>query len=134
MRTVFADTFYFLALFSPSDAGHAKATAFTSTFTGQLVTTGWVLTELADSLAATPIGRAEFLSTRDDLVADPDARIIGYDDALMEEGIQFYAQRPDKKWSLTDCISFVVMQREGLTEALTSDHHFEQAGFVALLK
>ena len=40
----------------------------------------------------------------------------------------------DKEWTLTDCISFVVMQREGITDALTADHHFEQAGFVALLK
>jgi predicted nucleic acid-binding protein len=45
-----------------------------------------------------------------------------------------YAQRLDKEWSLTDCITFAVMAREGLTDALTGDHHFEQAGFVALLK
>ena len=45
-----------------------------------------------------------------------------------------FAERPDKDWSLTDCISFVVMQEQGICEALTADHHFEQAGFVALLK
>jgi predicted nucleic acid-binding protein len=45
-----------------------------------------------------------------------------------------YRGRPDKEWSLTDCISFVVMGERSLTEALTSDHHFEQAGFTALLK
>jgi predicted nucleic acid-binding protein len=45
----------------------------------------------------------------------------------------FYESRPDKAWSLTDCISFVVMNQHGLTEALTGDHHFEQAGFTALL-
>jgi len=47
---------------------------------------------------------------------------------------RMYQRRPDKNWSLTDCISFVVMQDHGITEALTGDHHFEQAGFVALLK
>ncbi|HEV3259839.1 MAG TPA: hypothetical protein VG013_23425 [Gemmataceae bacterium] len=134
MRTVFADTYYFLALLNPSDQGHARAVTFTTTFVGRMVMTGWVLTELADALAATPQGRAEFLSTRDDLRADPDARIVPCDDVLMEEGIQLYSQRSDKAWSLTDCISFVLMQRDGITEALTGDHHFEQAGFVALLK
>lgn len=134
MKTVFADTFYFLALYNPGDQGHTKAVAFTKTFTGRMVTTGWVLTELADALASTPKGRSEFLATREDLRTDPDARIVPCEDALMEEGIQLYAMRPDKRWSLTDCISFVVMQREGITEALTADHHFEQAGFTALLK
>ena len=53
---------------------------------------------------------------------------------LWRSGIELYEQRPDKNWSLTDCISFVVMERAGVSEALTGDHHFEQAGFVALLK
>jgi predicted nucleic acid-binding protein len=48
--------------------------------------------------------------------------------------MDLYLNRPDKEWSLTDCISFVVMEREGLTDALTGDNHYEQAGFVALLK
>jgi uncharacterized protein len=134
MSAVFADTHFFLALLNPSDQWHRKAVSFTALFTGQMVTTGWVLTELADALASPQKGRAEFLSTRDDLRGDPDARIIACDDALMEEGIRLYAQRGDKKWSLTDCISFVVMHREHITEALTGDHHFEQAGLTALLK
>jgi hypothetical protein len=53
---------------------------------------------------------------------------------LLEEGLVLYESRPDKEWSLTDCISFVVMQKERIAEALTGDRHFEQAGFVALLK
>jgi predicted nucleic acid-binding protein len=53
---------------------------------------------------------------------------------LFRTGVAFYSRRPDKDWSLTDCISFVVMRDRGITEALTGDHHFEQAGFKALLK
>jgi len=53
---------------------------------------------------------------------------------LFAAGVAFYAGRPDKDWPLTDCISFVVMEREGIREALTGDRYFEQAGFVALLK
>jgi predicted nucleic acid-binding protein len=134
MKTVFADTFYFLALLNPSDQAHAKTVAFTTGSDFRLVTTGWVLTELADGLAASGRGRSEFLATLVDLQADPDAIIVPCDPALMAQGVQLYGQRLDKQWSLTDCISFVVMTRQGLTEALTADHHFGQAGFVALLK
>jgi predicted nucleic acid-binding protein len=75
-----------------------------------------------------------FIQLLADLQANPDITIVPCSDQLLRDGIQLYAQRPDKEWSLTDCISFVVMQQEGITEALTGDHHFEQAGFVALLK
>lgn len=51
-----------------------------------------------------------------------------------DQGVKLYAKRPDKDWSLTDCISFVVMRDQGITQALTGDHYFEQAGFMALLK
>ncbi|HWE02520.1 MAG TPA: PIN domain-containing protein [Tepidisphaeraceae bacterium] len=134
MRTVFADTFYFLALLSPSDQTHAKAVAFTSANTVRMVTTKWVLTEFADGLARSPRGRIEFLATLADLQMDADATIAPCVHSLMTEGVRLYGQRPDKKWSLTDCISFVVMTSAGIAEAPTGDHHFEQAGFVALLK
>jgi predicted nucleic acid-binding protein len=89
--------------------------------------------EIADALASSPRGRAEFLSTRADLLADAAVTILPCDQALLEAGIELYSQRADKQWSLTDCTSFMVMEREGIAEALTGDHHFEQAGFVALL-
>lgn len=61
-------------------------------------------------------------------------KLIPLDAALQQRGLALYAQRLDKEWSLTDCITFLVMSAEGLTDALTEDHHFEQAGFNALLK
>ena len=134
MKTVFADTFYFLALLNPSDHAHGKAVAYTSGNSFRIVTTDWIVMELADALAKSLRGRTEFVTTLADLKADDDAVIIPCERSLLEEGIQLYGQRPDKQWSLTDCISFVVMQREGVTEALTGDKHFEQAGYVALLK
>lgn len=69
-----------------------------------------------------------------DLRADTASEIVEPTVNLFDAGIAFYDARPDKQWSLTDCISFVVMDERGLTEALTGDHHFEQAGYAALLK
>ena len=65
---------------------------------------------------------------------DPATRILPADSRTFDCGLEFYEKRPDKTWSLTDCISFVVMSEEGRTEALTGDRHFEQAGFTALLR
>ena len=134
MKTVFADAFYFFALLSKTDEAHTEAVEFTRSYRGAFVTTDWVMVELADGLSATPHGRAQFLQTRDRLAAHPRTKIVKLDDSLYQAGIALYAQRPDKEWSLTDCISFVVMQRERLTDALTGDHHFIQAGITALLK
>ena len=67
------------------------------------------------------------------LRANPNITITAASAELFERGCRLYADRPDKDWSLTDCISFVVMEEKAITEALTADHHFEQAGFNALL-
>ena len=133
MTALFADTFYFIALLSPADAAHAKAVAFTRQFTGQLLTTAWVLTEIADGLIEAP-ARERFLQFYDRLRARDDITIVPCSEDLFEQGIDLFRRRLDKEWSLTDCISFVVMQRQNINEALTEDHHFEQAGFTALLK
>ena len=65
---------------------------------------------------------------------NPRFDVIGYDPAMYRAGFALFAARPDKAWHLTDCISFAVMTQRGLSEALTADHHFEQAGFRAVFK
>jgi predicted nucleic acid-binding protein len=134
MKALFADSFYFFAVVNRGDPAHAKALALSASFKGRLVTTAWALTEFADGMSRPVANRPLFLQILADLRARPDTLILPTTDQLLQDGIDFYSQRPDKELSLTDCISFVVMTREGITEALTGDHHFEQAGFVALLK
>jgi predicted nucleic acid-binding protein len=133
VKRVFADSFYFFALGNPRDPAHSRAVAFNQSFSGQLITTGWILMELGDGMVL-PSQRPIFTKLARQLRSDPDVQCFPCDDALMVAGLDLFGQRLDKEWSLTDCISFVLMQREGVTEALTGDRHFEQAGFVALLK
>ena len=133
MKPVFADTVYYLALTNPRDQYAAAATRFTAGFSGAFVTTAWVLAEVANSLARGP-DRGLFIDLYHDLANDRRVTIVPAAQDLFEQGIDLYAKRPDKEWSLTDCISFVVMQKYGLTGALTADRHFEQAGFKTLLE
>ncbi len=133
MTPQFADTFYYLALLNPDDQAHARVVALARRSSGPVVTTAWVLTEVGDAMAA-PALRPVFLDLMRSLRADPETEIVPPDPGLFERGLDLFSRRPDKARSLTDCISFVVMSEGGLTEALTGDHHFEQAGFRALLR
>ena len=133
MNTRFADTFYFLALLNPGDGAHAAARTWAADLGGRLVTTDWVIVEVADALAA-PSLRTAFLALWAEIGNHPAIEIIPAERTLLSRGIELYARRPDKQWSLTDCISFVVISDRGLAEALTGDHHFEQAGFRALMR
>ncbi len=133
MTEIFADTFYFLALLNQSDAAHEKAVEAARTLKARLVTTGWVLTELADALAD-PGNRDTCVGFIEDLGGQPKCLILPPTQELFDEGFKLYRDRSDKDWPLTDCISFWVMKERKMTEALTGDHHFEQAGFAALLK
>ena len=132
MKPVFADTFFFLAVLNRDDPWHAKAVRAHRVLRPRWITTAWVLTEVADALAA-PSFRPRFAEFHASLTANPNVRLIPATQELFERGIRLFKDRPDKAWSLTDCISFVAMQEEGVTEALTGDRHFEQAGFKALL-
>lgn len=132
MKRTFADTFYLLALFNGEDAGHERALKASAELQGNLVTTDGVLTETADALpdSANRIRCAEFI---DDLRQSLRVEIESASRHLFDAGLELYRDRPDKDWSLTDCISFVVMHQQVIDEALTGDRHFEQAGFRALL-
>jgi predicted nucleic acid-binding protein len=127
MKTVCADTFFFIAQLNPDDRAHAKTLAFARTYQGRMLTTDWVIVELADAFARPP-NRATFVALYQKLQGIKELVVVPAERALLHEGFQFYAARPDKDWSLTDCMSFVVRHREGITEALTGDHHFEQDG------
>src|SRR2546426_1065592 len=131
MEAVFADSFYFLARINRLDPGHPKAIAFSRDGRTVRVTTAWVMTEVADALAKY---RGEFARVYEEVLGNPLFRYIPPTQTLLDAGVAFYNRYDDKDWLLTDCISFVVMNDEGLTDALTADHHFEQAGFRALLK
>jgi len=132
MSPLFADTSFYVALVEPRDALHPKAVQ-ASAAAVPIVTTEYVLLELANFLSR---GRARqaYLDLVAALRSSASVVIIPSSAELFDRGSLLFADRPDKEWSLTDCISFVVMQAQGVTQALTGDHHFEQAGFTALLK
>jgi hypothetical protein len=133
MKPVFADTGFFLALINPRDQYHRSAAELNSTLSVPLITIAWVLLEFANAISASR-ARERFERVLFRLRSERDAKIVPPDLDLFDKGCELYISRSDKEWSLTDCASFVVMEREGLTDALTADRHFEQAGFRALLR
>jgi len=131
--TAFADTFALIAWLNPRDESHACVCSYLDDFSGRLLTTEWVLMELADALSS-PAARATVVEFLRAVRSDGAFEVVGYDRAVYESGFRLFASRADKGWSLTDCISFSVMSDRGLIEALTADHDFEQAGFRAVFK
>ncbi len=133
MKAVFADTFYFLALLNRRDPAHARAIAASQAADQRIVTTEFVLLELADALSKPP-QREELRAVCALLDAGENCKVIPASSGLLRRGLALYLERADKEWQLTDCISFVAMEDEGIKDALTGDRHFEQAGLVALLR
>jgi hypothetical protein len=130
---VFGDTVYFLALLNPADELHPAAVQFSRAARQPLITSEWVLTEVADALWQ-PANRSRFGQLLSILTHSPSTEIVKAESALFRRGCDLFLARRDKEWSLTDCISFIIMKDRDITEALTFDHHFEQAGFKALLR
>ena len=136
MRTVFADSGYWVALLYPRDQHHATATAVAAGL-GQvsIVTTQMVLTEAFNAMAKSGEGGRRLVAQlMEDLENDPDVEVIPQTEAQFRASVERYATRSDQSWSLTDCASFLVMEERGIAEALAYDRDFEQAGFVALLR
>jgi uncharacterized protein len=131
MKPLFADTSFFIAFINGRDAHHEIAVA-ASQHGRRQVTTDYIVVEIGNWLAG--IDRDAFVQLLDDLRADRNTLIVPASPDLLDKACRLYGQRLDKPWSLTDCTSIIVMQEQGLTDALTTDHHFEQAGFRALLR
>src|SRR5207253_6804793 len=118
---------------NPTDPHHSRAAAAARNEPRHRVTTDWVLVEIGDALSRAG-NRDVFLRFYEWIRQHPGTTIVPASRQLMEDGVHLYRYRRDKDWPLTDCISFVVMEDEEIHEALTGDHHFEQAGFRVLLK
>jgi len=133
MATIFADTFYFVALLDSADAHHTQAVGWSRQKGISFLTTEYVLIELGDAFHA-PGQREEFVVFQDALRSDAQFRVLPSSPQLYTAGLNLYCRRRDKLWQLTDCISFAAMKQQHLREALTGDQHFEQAGLTALLR
>jgi len=132
MNRVFADAYFYIALLNTNDPAHARATEYGGRGDLSFATTEFVLLEVADALCAPRYRQlAARLPVR--LRASSATHIVPVGKELLERGRTLYAARPDKEWSLTDCVSFVVMGDAGISDALTADRHFQQAGFRALM-
>ncbi|NUM76576.1 type II toxin-antitoxin system VapC family toxin [candidate division KSB1 bacterium] len=132
-KPLFIDTSYILALVNTRDEFHLQAKNVADQVDDKLITTEAVLMEVGNALAK-PQWREIAVETLEDMRNDDDVEILSVDSELFSKALKFYSSRIDKEWGLTDCISFVVMKDRKLKDALTSDHHFEQAGFQALLR
>lgn len=131
MKAVFADTSFFIGLMNPRDALAETAQEQAAQLSRRLVTSWWVMVETANFLRSRE-NRSLFGELLDRLNRSDQAVIVATSDELLQRVIDLYRNRDDKTWSLTDCTSFVIIQYYNITEALTSDHHFRQAGFMPL--
>lgn len=136
MKTVFADTGYWIALLDPQDTLHPKAINLSITLIQvQIVTSEMVLTEILNHFSK----RGNFLRYAaanfiESLQENSAITIAPQTESIFQQALILYKQRPDQAWSHTDCSSFCIMQQQNILEALAYDKHFEQAGFIALLR
>jgi predicted nucleic acid-binding protein len=128
MTPLFADAFYWIALADSRDSAHRLALTLTAErVASTIVTTDEVLTEYLNFFSSSPeTFRRKAALGVERLLASSAVRVIPQSRESFRAGLKLYGQRLDKGYSLTDCVSMQTMRREGLTEALTNDRHFEQ--------
>lgn len=130
---LFLDTFFVQALLNRRDQYHAQAQAIGPRLrtAAEVWVTEAILLEVGNALSA--INRPGAIAFIRNCYQTPNLRVVPITTELLQRAMALYAARPDKTWGLTDCISFVVMQDQRLTDALTGDMHVQQAGFRPLL-
>jgi predicted nucleic acid-binding protein len=133
LKKTFVDTAFILAVISEKDELHQKSRELVKIYgTLPWMTTDLVLYEVANSLAGNAKPQAQKIIS-EFLEADG-IEIVYASPALFRKGFALYCKYADKTWGLVDCVSFVVMRENGITDALTNDKHFQQAGFNALMR
>lgn len=128
----FLDTSGLLCLADAGEDGHAQAVAVARQMR-QAITQSYVLSEFVALAHSRRFDRKLALRFLEGLRRDPSIEIVHVDEELYDAAISLLRRRLDKSWSLCDAVSFVLMEHRNVSEALTTDHHFEQAGFIKLL-
>lgn len=134
-RNVFLDTNGWLSLLNSGDVGHQVADSIWRDMIrrgARLIVTDWVVAETGNGSARSRT-RHRFVDAVQATLKHPRVELVIVDEALLQRALQHFARHADKSWGLVDCASFIVMRDRGISEAFTSDQHFEQAGFVRLL-
>lgn len=135
MKTIFADTHYWLALANPRDQWHKPAgEAHVALGPARVVTDDEVLSEFLTAMSGKPELRKVAVKMVQAVMQNPNIRVLPQTRDSFLRGLERYAARGDKAYSLTDCASMNAMDAEGIREILTNDHHFEQEGYVVLIK
>jgi predicted nucleic acid-binding protein len=136
VKTVFADAGYWVAAVHPREDLHDKALQVSSSLGPHiLVTSEMVLSEVAAYFSDKgPRLRQAVIDLIRSIRANPNSRVLPQTSLQFQDALGLYEQSSDKQWSLTDCASFLIMRELKITDALAHDRHFEQAGFVALLR
>ena len=130
---ILVDSGFLLALAQPTDELHARAVDWAQHLSEPMLVTEYVLWETVNSLSR----RADRLRAHrimEMISADANYTFVPASPGLLAAGLRLHHDRPDKEWSLTDCVSFHLMRERSIARALAYDIHFEQAGFEALLR
>jgi predicted nucleic acid-binding protein len=132
-NSVFVDTSGWIALLHVDDMDHSLAVRVMDEFKtrqSSLVTTDWVLAETGNGLARS---MSRFVPFVKKLLSSPEAELVEVNSTSFHESLALYHKVLDKSWGIVDCASFIIMREKGIEDVLTSDRHFEQAGFHCLL-
>jgi uncharacterized protein len=134
-RSVFIDTFALVALASKTDQHHRAAVQMHSELRLEkctIITSQWVLAEFL-GWSTLPSFRAAALHIVDSLRGSPRVIVLGATPDQWDLALRRYRDRPDKGWSLIDCISMDQCAASQVSDVFTNDHHFTQAGLSILL-
>ncbi len=130
---IFVDTLFVVALINQRDQYHQQASELADRLQNYpLLTTDAVLLEIGNALARNY--KDEAVEVIEEFFASDEVEIVRLTPQLFEQAFTLYKTHQDKAWGLVDCISFVVMKQAGVTQALTFDRHFVQAGFQTLIR
>ena len=127
------DTSGLYSFFDEKDFRHADASAFVESAAVRL-TTGYVLAEFIPLCQTRGLNRKKTLEFVETLLTNPLVEIVWVNEDLHQQAFALLQERLDKTYSLCDAVSFIIMRERGITEALTTDKHFKQEGFIKLLK